>query len=88
MRWTQKLGYKGYAEFQQVVQRKLAEERLEKAEQNTPEPVDDQSFLENLLDADILSIVKLKKSINEEKLLQVVDKISQADQILCNWQFF
>ncbi len=88
IRWTQKLGYKGYAEFQQVLQRKLAEERLEKAEQKISEPVADQSFLENLLDADILSIVKLKKSISEEKLLQVVDKISQADQIYVTGNFF
>ncbi len=88
IRWTQKLGYKGYAEFQQVVQRKLAEERLEKADQKIPEPIADQSFLENLLDADILSIMKLKKSINEEKLLQVVDKISQANQIYVTGNFF
>ncbi|TWT06655.1 MurR/RpiR family transcriptional regulator [Planococcus sp. CPCC 101016] len=88
IRWTQKLGYKGYAEFQQVVQRKLAEERLDKAEQKIPEPVADQSFLENLLDADILSIVKLKKSINEDKLLQVVDKISQADRVYVTGNFF
>ncbi|EGA88821.1 transcriptional regulator, RpiR family protein [Planococcus donghaensis MPA1U2] len=88
IRWTQKLGYKGYAEFQQVIQRKLAEERLDKAEQKTPEPVADQSFLENLLDADILSIVQLKKTINEEKLLEVVDKISQANQIYVTGNFF
>ncbi|MCH4825932.1 MurR/RpiR family transcriptional regulator [Planococcus halocryophilus] len=88
IRWTQKLGYKGYAEFQQVVQRKLAEERLEKAEQKLPEPIADQSFLENLLDADILSIVKLKKSINEEKLLEIVDRISQANQIYVTGNFF
>lgn len=88
IRWTQKLGYKGYAEFQQIVQRKLAEERFEKVEQKVPEPVADQSFLENLLDAEILSIVKLKKSINEEELLQVVDKISQADRVYVTGDFF
>lgn len=88
IRWTQKLGYKGYAEFQQVVQRKLAEERLEKADQKISEPVADQSFLENLLDADILSIVKLKQSINEDELLQVVDKISQADRVYVTGNFF
>jgi len=88
IRWTQKLGYKGYAEFQQIVQRKLAEERFEKAEQKVPEPVADQSFLENLLDAEILSIVKLKKSINEEELLQVVDKISQADRVYVTGNVF
>lgn len=88
IRWTQKLGYKGYAEFQQVVQRKLAHERLQQAEQKTLEPDADQSFLENLLDADILSIEKLKQSIDEEKLLQVVDMISFADHIYVTSNFF
>lgn len=88
IRWTQKLGYKGYAEFQQVVQRKLAEERLEKAEQKVPEPIADQSFLENLLDADVSSIMDLKKTINEDGLLRVVDKISQADRIFVVGSFF
>lgn len=88
IRWTQKLGYKGYADFQQVVQRKLAEERLEKAEQKDPEPVADQTFLENLLDAEVLSIVKLKKTINEEELLRVVDKISQANRVYVTGNFF
>lgn len=88
IRWTQKLGYKGYAEFQQVIQRKLAEERLVQAEQEMLEPEVDQSFLENLLDADILSIVKLKQSIDEEKLLQVVDMISSAKSIYVTSNFF
>ena len=88
IRWTQKLGYKGYAEFQQVIQRKLAEERLVQAEQEMLEPEADQSFLENLLDADILSIVKLKQSIDEEKLLQVVDLISSAKHIYISSNFF
>lgn len=88
IRWTQKLGYTGYTEFQQVVQRKLAEERLEKAEQKIPEPVADQSFLENLLDADISSIVKLKETIKEDKLLQVVDSISQANRVYVTGNFF
>lgn len=87
IRWTQKLGYKGYAEFQHVVQRKLAEERLEKAEQKMPEPVAEQSFLRNLLDADISTIAKLKESINEKELLQVVDKISQAERIFVTGNF-
>ena len=88
IRWTQKLGYKGYAEFQHVVQRKLAEERLEKVEQKIVEPAAQQSFLMNLLDADISTIEKLKESINEKELLQVVDKISQADRIFVAGNFF
>lgn len=88
IRWTQKLGYKGYAEFQQIVQRKLAQERIEKVEEEQPEPLADQSFLENLLDADISSIVKLKKSMDEDKLLYVVDRISQAKNICVTGNFF
>lgn len=88
IRWTQKLGYKGYAEFQQIVQRKLAQERIEKVEEEQPEPLADQSFLENLLDADISSIVKLKKSMDEDKLLYVVDRISQAENICITGNFF
>lgn len=88
IRWTQKLGYKGYAEFQQIVQRKLAQERIEKVEEEQPEPLADQSFLENLLDADISSIVKLKKAMDEDKLLYVVDRISQAKNICITGNFF
>jgi DNA-binding MurR/RpiR family transcriptional regulator len=85
IRWTQKLGYKGYAEFQQVIQRKLAEERLE---QETREPGTDQSFLKNLLDAEIASIVKLKHLMNEDVLLQAVDLISSAKRIYVTSDFF
>lgn len=88
IRWTQKLGYKGYAEFQQIVQRKLAQERIEKVEEELPEPVADQSFLENLLDADISSIVKLKKTMDEDQLLYAVDRISQARNICITGNFF
>lgn len=87
IRWTQKLGYRGYAEFQQVIQRKLAEERFEKTEESLHSAAD-QSFLENLLDADIASIVKLKSSMDEEKLLQAVDEIGQAKSIYVTSNFF
>ncbi|MGI2328034.1 MurR/RpiR family transcriptional regulator [Planococcus sp. YIM B11945] len=87
IRWAQKLGYRGYAEFQQVLQRKLAEERLGKIEQEKLEP-DEKSFLENLLDADISSLVKMKKSIDEEKLLQIVEAISRAERIYITSNFF
>lgn len=88
IRWTQKLGYKGYTEFQQVIQRKLAQDRIEQVEEEPTEPLTEQSFLENLLDADISSIVKLKKSMDEDKLLHVVDRISQAENIYVTGNFF
>ncbi|MBZ5200025.1 MurR/RpiR family transcriptional regulator [Planomicrobium chinense] len=88
IRWTQKLGYKGYTEFQQVVQRKLAEDRLEQTEQETRPPNADQSFLENLFDAEIASIVKLKQSMKEDVLLQAVDLISSANRIYVTSDFF
>lgn len=88
IRWTQKLGYKGYAEFQQVVQRKLAEERLDQTEQEARPPNADQSFLENLFDAEIASIVKLKQAMKEDVLLQAVDLISSANRIYVTSDFF
>lgn len=87
IRWAQKLGYKGYAEFQQVLQRKLAEERFGQTEQKTAEPVA-QSFLENLLDADISSLVKLKQSVDEETVLRVVDNIINAECLYVTSNFF
>ena len=87
IRWTQKLGYKGYTEFQHTLQRKLAEERLNTARQEQPAAAD-QSFLENLLDADITSILKLKETVNEENLLQAVDCISKSDKRYVTGNFF
>lgn len=87
IRWTQKLGYRGYAEFQQVLQRKLAEDRLGQTEQKTVEPVG-QSAFENLLDADIASLLRLKQLIHEEKLVQVVDAVTQAKHIYITSNFF
>ncbi|KYG59805.1 MurR/RpiR family transcriptional regulator [Planococcus maritimus] len=87
IRWTQKLGYKGYTEFQHTLQRKLAEERLNTARQEPPAAAD-QSFLENLLDADITSILKLKETIDEENLLQAVDCISKSDKRYVTGNFF
>lgn len=87
IRWTQKLGYRGYTEFQHTLQRKLAEDRLEKGQKETAERTD-QSFLENLLDADISNILKLKQTVDEENLLQAVDLISKADQRYVTGNFF
>lgn len=87
IRWTQKLGYRGYAEFQQVLQRKLAEDRLGQTKQKTAEPAV-QSFFENLLDADIASLLRLKQLIHEEKLVQVTDAVGQANHIYVTSNFF
>lgn len=86
IRWTQKLGYKGYAEFQQILQRKLAEEHFGKTELKTAEPASN-SFIGNFLDADIASLVKLKESIDEELLLQVVDAIRYSDRLYVTSNF-
>lgn len=81
IRWAQKLGYKGYAEFQQIVQQKLAHERLEQLTTDAPPQAEGQSLLKNLLNSDISNLQQLKQSLDEEQLLQAVDLISQAEQI-------
>lgn len=88
IRWSQKLGYRGYAEFQHVLQRKLAEERFEQVEESDTQPAVEQSFLANLLDADIASIVQLKQTMDEDQLLQAVDYIGQAKNIYVTSNFF
>ncbi len=88
IRWSQKLGYRGYAEFQHVLQRKLAEERIEQVEEPDKQPAVEQSFLANLLDADIASITQLKHSVDEDQLLQAVDYIGQAKNIYVTSNFF
>lgn len=88
IRWSQKLGYRGYAEFQHVLQRKLVEERFEQAEESNIQPVVEQSFLANLLDADIANIAQLKQSMDEDQLLQAVDYIGKAKNIYVTSNFF
>lgn len=88
IRWSQKLGYRGYAEFQHVLQRKLVEERFEQVEESDTQPAVEQSFLANLLDADIVNITQLKQSMDEDRLLQAVDYISQSKNIYVTGNFF
>lgn len=88
IRWAQKLGFKGYAEFQHVMQKSLAEQRIEQVEDNDTTVYTSQSIVKNLLDADIKSISQLKESLQEEQLLQVVDLIGSAKKIYVTSNFF
>ena len=88
IRWAQKLGFKGYAEFQHVMQKKLAEQRIEQVEDEDTTEYTSQSIVKNLLDADIKSISQLKETLQEEQLLQVVDLIGSAKKIYVTSNFF
>lgn len=88
IRWAQKIGFKGFAEFQDVVQQKLAERRIEQVEDEETTVYTSQSILKNLLDADIKSISHLKETLQEEQLLQVVDYIGSAKKIYVTSNFF
>ena len=88
IRWAQKLGFTGYAEFQHVMQRTLAEQRIEQVEDGDTTVYTSQSIVKNLLDADIRSISQLKETLQEEQLLQVVDLIGSAKKIYVTSNFF
>ena len=88
IRLTQKIGYKGYTEVQDIIQRNLAEERLLNLHKGNQRVSEDQSFLHNLLDADIANISKLKDTLKEETLIQVVDHISNARKIFVTSNLF
>ena len=88
IRFAQKLGFKGYAEFQHLVQQKLAEQRIKQVEDEETTIYSSPSILKNLLDADIKSISNLKESLQEDQLLQVVDLIGSAKKIYVTSNFF
>lgn len=88
IRWAQKLGFKGFSEFQHVIQKKLAKQRIEQVEDEGTTEYTSQSIVKNLLDADIKSISHLKETLQEEQLLQVVDLISSAKKIYVTSNFF
>ena len=88
IRWAQKIGFKGFAEFQDVVQKKLTEQRIEQVEDGKTSVYTSQSILKNLLDADIKSVSHLKETLQEEQLLQVVDLIGSAKKIYVTSNFF
>ncbi|MCA1031186.1 MurR/RpiR family transcriptional regulator [Bacillus timonensis] len=80
IRLTQKIGYKGYAEVQEIIQKDLSKQRvlnqyIEMAN------LCDQSFMQQLLDSDVENIANLKRMLDEERLQRVVSQISQARNI-------
>lgn len=85
IRWTQKLGYKGFTEFQTHLQQVLTEAHIEKGESPAGPSA---SIVKNLLDADIQSLHTLKDSLDEEHLLQAVDAFSRAERIYVTSNFF
>ncbi|PPA70893.1 MurR/RpiR family transcriptional regulator [Jeotgalibacillus proteolyticus] len=87
IRLTQKIGYKGYTEVQHMIQRKLAEERWLSGQPESSLS-EEQTFLHNLLDADINNISALKKTLKEEALHRVVEHISRARKVYVTSNLF
>ena len=85
IRWTQKLGYKGFLAFQQVVQVKMAEEKIQ---QPQPAAQQEESFLASLFDEDTETISRLKKTLSEDQFMKAIDQISQARTIYITSDFY
>lgn len=81
IRLTQKLGYKGYAEVQGIVQKDLAKERVLTQYKEVSNISNKQSFLHDLMQADAENILQLQRSIREEDFLKAVLTISKAKKI-------
>lgn len=81
IRLTQKLGYKGYAEVQGIVQKDLAKERVLTQYKEVSNISNKQSFLHDLMQADAENILQLQRSIREEDFLKAVQTISKARKI-------
>lgn len=85
IRWAQKLGYKGFAQFQTHLQQLLTEQHIETGSRVSNGST---SIVRNLLDADIQSLHRLKESLDEEQLLRAVDVLSSAHHIYVTSNFF
>lgn len=81
IRLTQKLGYKGYAEVQGIVQKDLAKERVLTQYKEVSNISNKQSFLHDLMQADAENILQLQRTIREEDFLKAVQTISKAKKI-------
>lgn len=81
IRLTQKLGYKGYAEVQGIVQKDLAKERVLTQYKEVSSISNKQSFLHDLMQADAENILQLQRTIREEDFLKAVQTISKAKKI-------
>lgn len=81
IRLTQKLGYKGYAEVQGIVQKDLAKERVLTQYKEVSNISNKQSFLHDLMQADAENILQLQRTIREEDFLKAVQTISKARKI-------
>lgn len=81
IRLTQKLGYKGYAEVQGIVQKDLAKERVLTQYKEVSNISNKQSFLHDLMQGDAENILQLQRTIREEDFLKAVQTISKAKKI-------
>lgn len=81
IRLTQKLGYKGYAEVQGIVQKDLAKERVLTQYKEVSNISNKQSFLHDLMQGDAENILQLQRTIREEDFLKAVLTISKAKKI-------
>lgn len=81
IRLTQKLGYKGYAEVQGIVQKDLAKERVLTQYKEVSNISNKQSFLHDLMQGDAENILQLQRTIREEDFLKAVQTISKARKI-------
>lgn len=80
IRLTQKLGYKGYAEVQELVQKDVVGQRVLTQYKETSS-INNKSFWNDLMDADVTNIQNLKNNLDEDTFLKVVKTISNGQHI-------
>lgn len=88
IRLTQKLGYKGYTEVQEIVQKELSKERVLRQYQEMSSLSIEQSFVHRLMDADAENILKMKNNLDEKTFQRVVQLISNTEKVYITGSLF
>ncbi|MGG1658035.1 MurR/RpiR family transcriptional regulator [Brevibacillus sp. NRS-1366] len=81
IRLTQTLGYKGYAELQEMIKHELKKGRTLSQYQEISSMKAEQSFVKQLMSEDIHSIQRTMDSLHEEEIKRAVEMISKAERI-------
>jgi DNA-binding MurR/RpiR family transcriptional regulator len=81
IRLTQKLGYKGYTEVQQLIQKELSKERVLQQHKEISSISNDQSIIKDLMKADMSNIQMMMQSLDEEKFIKSMKTLNDANKV-------
>lgn len=81
IRLAQKLGYKGYADLQEMIQKEVTTDRILSQHEEISSIKEEQSLFKMLIAQDLANIQKMMSDLDEAMLEKAVNMISEAKNI-------